>query len=103
MPPQFCASLLSSVSSYHALTVGMAIFGIVGLVLTIAALAMKGPLFAAAAPTFAPLYMLPVPPAGTVTSRPCPTCDRAHRRADRFFSACAAPVLAPVDRVMDRR
>src|SRR5438876_114713 len=54
MPPQFCASLLSSVSSYHALTVGMAIFGVVGLVLTIAALAMKGPLFAAAAPTFAP-------------------------------------------------
>jgi hypothetical protein len=79
MPAQFCASLLSSVSSYHALTVGMAIFGVVGLVLTIAALAMKGPLFAAAAPTFAPMYMPPVPPAGTVTSRTCPKCERTNR------------------------
>ena len=93
MPPQFCASLLSSVSSYHALTVGMAIFGVVGLVLTIAALAMKGPLFAAAAPTFAPMYMPPVPPAGTVTSRTCPKCERTNRWADRFCSACGAPLF----------
>jgi len=88
MPPQFCASLLSSVSSYHALTVGMTIFGVVGLVLTIAALAMMGPLFAAAIPTFAPMYMPPVPPSGAVTSRTCPKCERTNPWADRFCSAC---------------
>src|SRR5438034_3795394 len=92
MPPQFFASLLSSVSSYHALPVGMALFGAVGLVLTIAALAMKGPLFAAAAPTFAPMYMPPVPPSGAVTSRTCPKCERTNRWADRFCSACGAPL-----------
>src|SRR5947208_10346143 len=46
MPPQFCASLLSSVSSYHALTVGMAIFGIVGHLVTIASVPMETPLLA---------------------------------------------------------
>src|SRR5205807_9767539 len=93
MPPRFCASLLPSVSSYHALTVGIAILGVVGLVHTVAALAMKGPLFAAAAPSFAPTYMPPVPPAGTMTSRPCPKCERTNRWADRFCSACGAPLF----------
>jgi hypothetical protein len=92
MPPQFCASLLSSVSSYHALTVGMAIFGVVGLVLTIAALAMKGPLFAAPVSSFAPMYMPPVPPSGAVTSRTCPKCERTNRWVDRFCSACGTPL-----------
>src|SRR5437016_2097478 len=75
-----------------SLTVGMAIFGVVGLVLTIAPLAMNGPLFAAAVPTFAPMYMPPVPPSGAVTSRTCPKCERTNRWADRFCSACGAPL-----------
>ena len=91
MPPQFCAALLSSVSTYQALTVGMAVFAVVGLAITAAALAIKGPLFAVA-PTFAPMYPPPVPPAGSVTSRTCPKCGQTNLWADRFCSGCGAPL-----------
>jgi len=91
MPPQFCSSLLSSISTYQALTVGMAIFAVVGLVITIAALAMKGPLFAVA-PTFAPMYPPPMPPVGAAGSRTCPKCGRTNLLTDRFCSACGTPL-----------
>src|SRR2546423_13635708 len=63
MPPPFCSLLLSSIATYHTITFAMAVVLIVGLAVTSAALAMKGPLFSTV-PAFVPRYPPPLPPTG---------------------------------------
>ena len=89
MPPPFCSLLLSSIATYHTITFAMAVVLIVGLAVTIAALAMKGPLFSTV-PAFAPMYPPPLPPTGVSTSRTCAKCGRTNLATNRFCANCGA-------------
>ena len=91
MPPPFGSLLLSSISTYHTITLAMGMVSIVGLAATIAALAIKGPLFSTV-PTFVPVYPPPLPPSGMSTSRTCSKCGRTNLATDRFCANCGAPL-----------
>jgi hypothetical protein len=91
MPPQFCSLLLSSIATYHTLTIGMSLMAVVGLGLTIVAAFMKGPLVPSA-PAYPVMLPPPLPPIGAASCA-CPKCGRANQWTDRFCSSCGTQFL----------
>jgi hypothetical protein len=77
-PPDFCAALLSSASTYRTLAFGMVALFLVGVVLSVAGAIMKE---LPSAPTMM-MPPQPVPPPGALHT--CKNCGRSMPSTDRF-------------------
>ncbi len=82
--PGWCASLLSSASSYRTLAFGMVAIFVIGVVLSVAGAVMQE------VPS-APAMMVPppVPPPGALQA--CKNCGRSMPSTDRFCPSCGTP------------
>ena len=81
-PPDFCAALLSSASTYRTLAFGMVVLFLVGIVLSVAGALMKE---LPSAPTMM-MSPPPVPPLGALHT--CKNCGRPMPSTDRFCPSC---------------